>query len=263
MDSILKRKEWYYIRFTDRDGNRPSIALETKSLRKATQAKLRIEELVSAAKTGQDIDAETKLWVSKQKPAMREKLAKVGLIELSGPARAGKLTLGQQVDDYVAKRSDVKDSTQESWQQSRRNLVTFFGADKPLASITAGDARDFERYLKTQAKNNAHVGTDKAEGLGPDTARKRISHAKQFFADALEHELLGKNPFAKLKASVLGNRDRDFFITPEMAAKVLECCPDAEWRLLTALCRFGGCDAQVRYWRYGSILWTGPRDASG
>ena len=55
MASILKRSDWFYCRFTDREGNRPSIALNTKSQRKATQAKLRIEELVSAAKSGQDI----------------------------------------------------------------------------------------------------------------------------------------------------------------------------------------------------------------
>jgi len=194
---------------------------------------------------------------------MRTKLARCGLIELSGPARADKLTLGQHIDDYFARRSDVKTATQVSWSQSRRNLIVFFGVDKPLASVTAGDAKDYEIYLKTAAKKNAHVGTDKAEGLGPDTVRTRISHAKQFFGDALEHEVIGRNPFAKLKGSVIGNRDRDFFVTLEMVGKVLDACPDAQWRLMVALSRFGGCDPQANFLRYVSILRTGTRDGCG
>jgi len=115
----------------DRDGNRHSVALETKSQRKATQAKLRIEELVSASKTGQDIDAETKLCVTKQKPAMRDKLAKYGLIE--SQAEKTKLTLGHHLDDYFARRPDVKAATKTAWSYTTRNLIEFFGLDKLLA----------------------------------------------------------------------------------------------------------------------------------
>jgi len=242
----------------DRDGKRHSVALETKSQRKATQAKLRIEELVAASKTGQGTDAETKLWVSKQKPAMREKLAKVGLIELSGPARAGKLTLGQHVDAYFQKRTDVKASTRSVWSHTRRNLTEFFGGDKPLASITAGDARDFERFLKTQAKQTK---SGKAEGLGEDTLRIRIGHAKQFFADAVEHEIIDRNPFSKLRSSVIGCRDRDFFVTLEMVGKVLDACPDAQWRLMVALSRFGGlrCPSELLALRLDSADWDAGR----
>ena len=119
----------------------------------------------------------------------------------------------------------------------------------------------FERYLKTEAKKNAHVGTAEAEGLGPDTARKRISHAKQFFGDAVEHEVIDRNPFAKLKASVIGNRDRDFFVTLEMVGKVLDACPDAQWRLMVALSRFGGlrCPSEILALRLDSADWDAGR----
>ena len=56
----------------------------------------------------------------------------------------------------------------------------------------------------------------------------------------MEHELIDRNPFVKLKSLVVGNRDRDFFVTQEMAQKVLNTCPDAQWRLLFALSWFGG-----------------------
>lgn len=100
--------------------------------------------------------------------------------------------------------------------------MAYFGADKPIASITKGDATDFERFLKTEARENRYAGIAEDEGLSPDTVRK------QFFTDAVDHELIGSNPFAHLKAAVKGNRSRDFFISREMAAQVLEQCPDAE-----------------------------------
>ena len=260
MAGLLKRKEWYYVRFSDRDGERHSVALETKSQRKATQAKLRIEELISASKAGQDIDAETKLWVSMQKQALQQKLARYGLIE-SEPTQAGKLTLGKHLENYFARRTDVSLETQTNWRHTQRNLILFFGADKPLADINAGDARDFERFLKTQARENAYAGTSKDAGLAPDTYRKRIRNTKQFFQDAVEHETIIRNPFAKLKGSVLGNRDRDFFVTLEMASKILEHCPDGQWRLLFALSRFGGlrCPSELLALRLDSVDWDGER----
>ena len=166
--------------------------------------------------------------------------------------------MGQHLDDYFARRSDVKSSTQESWSHSRRNLIEYFGSDKRLASVTAGEARDFERYLKTEARSNTTLAS---KGLGSDTARKRIGHAKQFFGDAVEHEFIDKNPFAKLKGSVLGNRDRDFFVTHDMVAKVLEACPSAQWRLMVALSRSGGlrCPSEVPRLRLDAVDWDKNR----
>ena len=136
--------------------------------------------------------------------------------------------------------------------------MEFFGADKPISSITAGEAQDFERYLKTTARQNRYNGAKLDDGLSGDTVRKRISNAKLFFNDALDHEWIPKNPFAKLKAAVLGNRDRDFFVTREMVAQVLEACPDAQWRLMVALSRFGGlrCPSEVLRLRLDAADWA-------
>ena len=77
----------------------------------------------------------------------------------------------------------------------------------------------------------------------------------------MEHELIDRNPFAKLKSSVVGNRDRDFFVTQEMAQKVLNTCPDAQWRLLFALSRFGGlrCPSEHLVLRLDAVDWDAGR----
>ena len=48
------------------------------------------------------------------------------------------------------------------------------------------------------------------------------------------------NPFSDLKGTAGANRDRDYFVSLEEIDKVINACPDAEWRLIVALARFGG-----------------------
>jgi integrase len=262
MASILKRKDRYYVRFTGPDRIRRTLALGTKSERRATNARLRIEDLVSAAKTGQIADPETTVWVSKIKDDLKTKLIEFGLIE-SSPDNAPEvaLTLQLHLDDYMRRRGDVKSSTRMNWQHTRRNLISFFGTDKPLADISLGDARDFERFLKTEARENAYAGTKNTGGLSPDTVRKRIANSKQFFQDTVDHRRISENPFHRMKSSVKGNRTRDFFVTLEMAQRVLEACPDAQWRLLFALSRFGGlrCPSEHLALRLDAVDWAADR----
>ena len=73
--------------------------------------------------------------------------------------------------------------------------------------------------------------------------------------------MISKNPFAKLKASVQGNSDRFFFVTRDMAVKVLDACPDSVWRLTFALCRYGGlrCPSEVQKLRLCDVDWGRDR----
>ena len=57
------------------------------------------------------------------------------------------------------------------------------------------------------------------------------------------------------------NPDRKFFVTADTARKLLDACPDAEWRLIFALCRYGGlrCPSEVLGLRWGDIDWERSR----
>jgi len=66
--------------------------------------------------------------------------------------------------------------------------------------------------------------------LAENTVRRRCGMAKQFFRSAQRKRLIRENPFGELKGlTVKGNRDRDYFITSEEAAVLLDACPNAEW----------------------------------
>jgi site-specific recombinase XerD len=98
-------------------------------------------------------------------------------------------------------------------------------------------------------------------GLSSATAHKRISNARQFFQDAVDRELIGRNPFRPIKSTAGSNRERDFFITRDLADKVLEECTDDQWRLLFALSRFGGlrCPSEHLALRLDGVDWERNR----
>ena len=113
---------------------------------------------------------------------------------------------------YIDSRTDVKPLTTRHLNDARRNLVEFFGEGKRLADISAGDADEFRRQL--------------SQRLGENTVRRQCGRAKQFLRAAVRKRLIREYPFADMKGcGVQANRSRNYFLTREDAAKVLEACP--------------------------------------
>lgn len=79
----------------------------------------------------------------------------------------------------------------------------------------------------------------------------------QFFTVAVERELITDNPFAKLVSGSVGNAQRQYFVTLEEVERLLDICPDMEWRLVVALSRFGGlrCPSENVALRWQDINW--------
>ena len=248
------------ILFVDTDGNRKTIRLGKMSKRQAEAVKLRIEDLAASKISGGNPSDETARWIAGISVELADKLAHHGLIEPRGAKES--LLLGEHLDNYFSVRTDVKEGTLTNWRHTERCLRAFFGADRQLDSITVGDAKDFERWLGTAAaRSNRYAETESDSGLAPNTIRKRISNAKQFLEDAVQRELIARNPFASLKGAVGSNRERDFFITRDMATKVLDACPDSQWRLLFALSRYAGlrCPSETLALQWADIDWGESR----
>jgi integrase len=232
------------IQFMGLSGKRHSIRLGKVPQRTAETIKIRIEHLVAAAIGRHAVDDETMRWVAGLDNQLADRLASLGLI----PQRH-RATLRAFLDDFIASRIDVKSSTQTVYGHTRRNLIDFFGGDKPLRDISRGDADAWRLDLIRQ-------------GLAESTTiRRRSGIAKQFFHAAVRKRLIATNPFDHLKASVLANRSRDYFIAREEAEKVLESCPDAQWRLLFALSRYGGlrCPSEHLRLEWSDVDWATGR----
>ena len=64
-----------------------------------------------------------------------------------------------------------------------------------------------------------------------------------------------------MRGAVTANKAREYFVTRAESTKVLETCPNAQWRLIFALSRFGGlrCPSELLVLRWGDIDWHHSR----
>jgi integrase len=231
------------VQFIGVDGKRRSLRLGRTTQRAADAVKLRVEMILSAQHAGHAVDDETARWMSNLDQTMSDKLAAVGLA-----ARRECLTLKEFLDDYIDGRSDIKDRTTLRLREAAQKLTDCFGAQRRVKDFTTADGDKFRQWLL-------------AKGLAENTVRRNCGRAKQFFKAAIRRRLIAENPFSELVSAVRANTARMRFIDLDMTAKVFEACPDAEWRLIFALSRFGGvrCPSETLSLRWSHIDWKHNR----
>ncbi len=229
--------------FTDAAGDRKAIYLGKTPQKTCESLRRLVEQLVAAKMAGTAPTSEAIRWLDGIGDAMRDKLAAAGVAD--APNRAA---IREFVESYIAARVDVKPNTLRGWRQARDHLVAHFGPGKPVRSFTKGDGKDFRLYL---------IGL----GLAEASVRKYCGFAKHFLAQAVDREILDRNPFAGVPSSSIGNEKRQFFVTRADTQKVFDACPDAEWRLIVALSRYGGlrCPSEHLRLAWDDIDWERSR----
>ncbi len=247
------------IQFTDGEGIRKTIYFGKTPKKALESIVIHVEALNTAKISSQPLRRETAVWLEDLSEKIKGKLVKAGLIEHEAPQ--ARLTLSEHLERYF-QRPDVKEATKRAWGNARLSLFGFFKPDRLLSSITPADAKDFERWLTTPAsRTGRYDGAEKGEPLALNTRRKRCRVIRQFFADAVERGYIDANPFAKIKGTLVKNPERQQFITREETARLLEVCPNAQWRLLVALARYGAlrCPSESHALTWGHIDWEKKR----
>ena len=227
MASIISRENGTkYIQATI-NKRRCSVWLGEVSQRNAERFRDKIEELVKVRSLGLPIPQDVAAWASKVSDEVASRLAELKLIKPRVPAEV--VTVGEFLTGYLLRRDDdVKDGTLTFYGHTVRNLTDYFGADRRLDDISPGDADDFRRHLQ------------KTEKLSAATVVRRCTLARTFFKDAIRRKLIDSNPFEGVGKGSTANPERQRFIDQATIAKVIDACPNAEWRLLVALSRFAG-----------------------
>ena len=225
------------IQFINGHKQRKTIRLGQMPLAAVNEFKRKVEALNWAAISNDTPDVKVAQWLTELDPVLYDKLVRVGLADPR--QQSVNATIGGFFDFYLEKRMDIKPNTIRNLLQVRKELVLFFGEHKPMADVTDGDAEDWRGWLSNEEeKLDGKIIKNK---LGSNTVRRHCGRARQIFRAAIKRRLITSNPFGEMKGiAVQANRSREFFVTREMAAKVLEACPDTQWRLLFALSRFGG-----------------------
>lgn len=243
MAAIEKDGKGWRIRFLDSRGNRKTIRFSKENKQTVEKIRLHIEALVNNRQHNVGLERSTLEWLSGIGKLVREKLVRAGLIDESKVVQ-----LGPFLDGYRSKRSDAKDSTHKKYESVSNVLIAHFGRSKDIRAITRGDADDFRSFLY-------------GKGLSENTVRRYCGVAKQFFTAALRRNLIDKNPFEDQVCSVRGNAEKFHFVSEADAKKILEKCPDIQWRVIFALCRWGGlrCPSEVLSLQWSDVQWEANR----
>ena len=236
------------ILFYAADGSRKTIRLGKCSKRDAETVLRRVEALLAIRITGGEPSRDLALWLADLGPQLRERLDRAGLIGPAEPAPKKQIpTLDAFLDDFMARHGDgKKPGTITVWRQVMRMLREYLPADLPIDQITAGHAKEF-------------LGKLRARGLASATVHKRVGFARQFFQDAVDWELIDRNPFSRIKtasSSVKSNVD----VPRETIDLVLKHC-DTAWATIVGLSRYGGlrCPSEVLSLRWDDVDWEGDR----
>jgi len=251
MASIVKSKTRAGIRYSiqlsaGENKARPTIALGKVTRKQADVAKTNVENLIACRKTDGVMRPTVTDWLNSLPDGLRKRLETLGMIELGNSGQS--FTVAEWIGRYIDGRPDVKEATKRKWRDVETKLAAFFRGQY-INEITVGQAKDFRVYLQSQV------------GLAENTLRRHIGIARQFFNAAVDAELIKKNPFRDQPLSIRANESRFFYITLEMARKVLDVCPDAQWRLVFGLARFGGlrCPSEVLRLKWQDVDFANDR----
>lgn len=244
MASVEKDGQGYRIRFIDHNRQRRAVRLGGMNKANVEKIARHIEELVSWRKSGLTLDSATAAWIGKVGDEIHEKLSKAGLIE-----QRVSTTLAKFLEEYIDGRTTLKPGTVKNLDQTRWNLIAFFGANTALRSFRPEQGKEFREWLL------------KDEQLAENTVRRRCGRARQFFTEAKKRGVADLNPFDGIPVTVKGNKAKTHFLTAEDSARVLEACIDQEWRAIFALCRWGGlrCPSEVLSLKWKHVLWDVKR----
>jgi len=204
-----------------------------------------LERLIGYRTTNTAIDVQTAAWLNGLSDTLYAKLAKQGLAD---PREAREVhTLGSMLDEYFQMMS-VKESTRIRYAQTKRLLLDHFTPDRALDSITPRDGDRWRAWLANRGYAEAKIGRD-------------VRGARMFFRKAVQWGMIEQNPFAEVRAAPQTGQTPKRFITPEEARQLIEAAPDADWRCIIALARYGGlrCPSEVLRVRWADVDWARDR----
>ncbi|MGA2799501.1 MAG: phage integrase SAM-like domain-containing protein, partial [Thermoguttaceae bacterium] len=218
------------ILFFDAGGTRKQVRVGKMPMKTTQTVKTHIENLLAAQLGKHAIDRQTAEWLGDLNSVLYGRLEAVGLVPKRESGPDGKpqgVTLAGFIKQYIDARPGMKPNTLKNYRQTERSLVEFFGTNRLLSEITAGDCDDWK-------------ASQEAKGHAPATIGRNVKRARQYFRAAVRKRLLADNPMQDVKAPAQVNTARAFYVSREATEKIIAACPDAEWRLIVALARYGG-----------------------
>ncbi len=239
------------LQFYTHDRRRRSLWLGDIGKRSAEQIARHVDELLNCSAAAIPPRAETAKWLADAPDRIAKRLISYGIASEADrriQGDEGRL-IAAFMDAYIASRDDWKRRSKINYTQARDWLVKYTGKSKPMRDFTQSDGERWHRWLISDG------------GLAATTASQHVKRCRQMLKVAVRDGLIPKNPLEGVKTAPDCNRDKDFYVTPEIAKQLIEEAPNPEWRLIIALVRYAGlrCPSEVLRLRWTDVLWDKSR----
>jgi integrase len=225
---------------------RHTIHLSSRTYRQKTVERFKeiVETLVYYRKNGTHVpDKAVTNWLSAAPAELQEKLAKAGLINVTKSKTCKELW-----ETYLKHRQEtVKKSTMNSYRHCQGVFYETFSQNEFVEKVTADRLLNWKAALLTR--------------FAPTSVAALLKIAKTVFGWAVDQDWLLKNPLGKIPIGSFINRDKDRIVTMDEYTKLLDACPNQEWRTIIALARIGGlrCASELQQFRWSDVHWTENR----
>jgi integrase len=237
------------VTFVSGDRKHRSIRLGKVSKKQAEMFCLRVEQLLQDQALGTTHNASMIEWIKGLPPATTKRLQAAGLVA----AATGAATLGELIERFKSGRT-VKCSTMATYKQCTDSLLLHLGTNTPIDRITPADADAWRATISAGGRVREREGP---RSLSRATVAKRTNIAKAIFSKAKVWKLITTNPFAHMKSGSQSNPDRAHYISKEDTQKLLDACPNIQWRAMIGIARYAGlrCPSEIRELRWTDLNW--------
>lgn len=213
--------------------------------RSAETFKARVEELVGYSASQTMPGPKLVEWLDGLKAKFKTKLANVDLIEAADGETGAPATIGELLAEYQAMRSSLGNRSKLNLGQAVKSFNRYFGETKKLRTFVPADGLRYRDWALSKGRKSKPDPSENDKptksGLAEATVRKFCQIGRQVFVYAIKRRAFrGENPFSGIPTAAVGNSDRQHFVSQEVTQKVIEEAPNAEWRAIIALSRFGG-----------------------
>ena len=182
-------------------------------------------------------------WLQSAPVELRAKLAKAELLVVDEAK-----TCQQLWDTFLKfKAAEVKPTTMKVYRDSAANFFKAFSPDESIEKITP------ERLLEWKIALLETYAESSVAGY--------IVKLKSVFNWAVKQDWLAKSPAMDIPPGNFVNQANDRIITMEEYGKLLDTCPNQEWRTIIALARIGGlrCPSELQRLRWKDVDWEQNR----
>ena len=250
MKGLRRDKSGWRLQITPPGQKRIRIRLGDMSAENAAAIATHVHRILAARASGSPLSLDTAEWIGRLPTGLHNRLLSQGVLD-EFMARPVAMNLGDFLELYFQRPDDRAWRTINQLRIARDNLLACFGPDRPLRSITDGEAKDFRKWLSMPRG-------EEQKTWQISTANRICGRAKEMFAYAKSRRFIDHNPFGSVTGlTVRANPDTQFIVDRGLSARILAAMPNDMWRAMFALARIGGlrCPSETRALRWENIHW--------